>query len=479
MFKLRPTIKINYGRVNSPLRIPTRDLLIGAPSSFLTNDFASGVSALTVRNIYGFAINQVLFIGQPGVESSEFVKTHGSTAPTGSTVTLSAVTTQSHSNSDQVYIVQYDQVEISYATTLTGTKTVLTTQNLDVAEETVYYDNTITTGYYFARFKNSITSTFSSYSDGCPIGSYAINTARFIIDSALSEINKESSALYSDEFGFSQINKCQMEVLREQKRWSWMQALGATTESSVGMWRIPVPVDLDDQNTNKSTLNFRVGTDPNMIFVYKDEWDNVVQGVSYTQLGSTLNIGDATVTLSDSSNFDASGSLTIGSDTLSYTANNTSTGILTLTAVSTVTYASGYDVFQGATQGTPTYFTINSGYLWHYPVLDSLHDGKDYSLDYYMTLTPINSDTDTIVVPDPVLVIDYLRWKFLKRQNNGDETNGSLEAKQCFKDRLKQLVQKEVMTKKIVMKPRFNDYSKLGTIDGDGKYVRTQGFWVN
>ena len=477
MFKLRPQIKINYGRVNSPIRIPLRDLFIGASESFLTNDFASGVSALTVKNIYGFAINQILFIGQAGVESSEFVKTHGSTAPTGSTVALSAATTQPHANSDQVYIVQYDQVEISYSGTLTGTKTVLTTQNLDVADETIYYDNTISTGFYFARYKNSITSTFSDYSDGCPIRSYAMNTSRFIIDTALAEINKVSSDLFSDEYGFSQINKCQMEVLREQKRWSWMQALGATTEASTGMWRIPVPSDLDDQNTNKSTLNFRLGTDSNMTFVDKEEWDGVVQGIKWSTLGAVLNVSDATITLSDSSNFDASGTIQLGSDTLSYTANDTTTGILTLSAVSTVTYAVGFDVFQGATLGSPTYFTINTGYLWHYPVVDSLHDKKDYSLDYYMALTPITSDTDTIVVPDPVLVIDYLRWKFLKRQNNGEETNGSLEAKDCFVKRRDKLVQKEVMTRKIVLKPRYNNYSRLSSFDGDSKNIRTQGFW--
>ena len=475
-YKVRPAIKLSYGRMNSPLRIPIRDLLINAPTSFLTDDFAVGVSALTIQNIYGFAVNEITFIGNVGNESSEIKKTHGTTAPTGSTVTLATVTAQAHSNSDPIYIIPYDQVEISYATTLTGTKSVLTTVYLDVSDETKYYDNSVTSGYYFARFKNSITSAFSDYSDGCPVGSYAMNTARFIIDSALSEINKESSDLFSDEFGFMQINKCQMEVLREQKRWSWMQALGATTPVSTGMWRIPVPSDMDDQNTNKSTLNFRLGLDPNMVWVDKEEWDSLVQGISYTQLDSILSVGASTITLTDSSNFDPSGTIQIGSDTITYTANDTTTGILTLTAVSTVAYSAGFDVFQGASFGTPTYFTVNTGYVWHFPVADTLHDKMDYSLDYYMALTPVSSDTDTIIVPDPVLVIDYLRWKFLKRQNNGEETQGSLEAKQCFEDRKNKLVQKEVMTRKIVMKPRYNNYSQLNYIDGDSKFIRTQGF---
>ena len=478
-YKLRPQIKISYGRMNSPIRIPINDLFINAPSSFLTNDFTSGVSALTVQNINNFAVNEILFIGKQGIENSEIIKTHASTAPTGSTVTLASATTQAHSNTDQVIIIPYDQVEISTATTLTGTKTVLTTISLDVETETKYYDNSVTNGYYFARFKNSITATYSDYSDGCPVGSYAINTARWIIDTALDEINKTTSELFTDEFGFKQITKCEMEVLREQKRWSWMQVYGAKTPCAVGGWKIAVPSDIDDTNTNKSTCNFCCGTDSNMIWVDKNEFDNITQGVSWTTLASTLNIGDSTLTLTDSSNFASSGSILIGAVNLTYTANAQSTGVLTLSSNSTVTYSAGQDVFQNATQGMPVYFTVHSGYIWHYPVCDSLHDKMDYGLDYYSSLIPITSDTDTIIVPDPVLVGDYLRWKFIKRMHNGQEDEGSLEAKQCFIDRKNKLVQKEVMNKKIKLTPRYNDYSTMMQIDGDSKYNRMQGFVPN
>ena len=44
------------------LRIPIINLLKDAQSTFLTNDFASGSSAITVQNIYGFGVNQILFI---------------------------------------------------------------------------------------------------------------------------------------------------------------------------------------------------------------------------------------------------------------------------------------------------------------------------------------------------------------------------------------------------------------------------------
>lgn len=478
--KIRPKILIRIGRQNQPLRIDNFDLFIDAQQSFLFSDIANGVSSFSVQNPYGFAVNQILYIGIFGNEGSEFIKTHAATAPSGQTIALASNTLYSHNASDQVAIVPFDQVEISYSATLTGAKSILTTQNIDVASETIYNDTTQTNGYYFARFKNSITNAYSSYSDPASVAGYAMNSARYIIGSARAEINKPVSEIMSDEFGFMQINKAQMETLRELKRWSWMQVFGATTECSVGQFRIPCPNDIDDTNSNKSTLNFRIGVDPNMTFVTKEEFDSITQGMSWTSLASTLNVSDATVTLSDSSNFDSSGTIQIGDDTLSYTANNTSTGVLTLSSVSSVTYPSGQDLFQGASYGTPYYFTINTGYIWNYPIADTLHDKKDNGLDYYAALTPITQDSDTIVVPDPVMIIDYLRWKYIKRINNGEETQGSLEAKQCFLDRKKKLVQKEVMSgKKITLKPRMNDYRDLMNGNGDSKQIRTQGFYPN
>jgi len=477
--KIRPTIKLRYGTVNEPIRIPIQVLIQDAQKTFLTNDFASGVSSLTVQNIYGIAVNKILFVGKPGVDNSEIIKTHAATAPTGSTVTLASATTQAHTNSDYVYVIPFDQVELSYATSLTGAKSVLTTMKLDVDTETKYNDTTVTVGYYFARFKNSITNTYSDYSDGVPIGSYALNTARYIIDSALGEINKPTSEVFSDEFAFQQINNCQMEVVRELKRWSWMQVFGATTQSSIGNWRIQLPSDIDDSHTNKAIWNFSIGNDPAMTWVDMSEWKNITYDVAFSYLTTPLGIGDGTITLSSTSDFEESGTIQIAGNEISYTANNQSTGVLTLASVSTLSYPANTDVFQNASLGTPLYYTIFAGYVWHYPLVDSLHDQMDYKMDYYSTLSSITKDTDTISVPDAVLVKDYLISKFIKRMDTGKDSNASVSAFQNYAYRLKKLKQTEVSNHKIILKPRYNNYSQLEAIDGDSKYTRLQGFIHN
>jgi len=78
---------------------------------------------LTVKDIGGFAINQILLIGELGAENSELIKTHAATAPTGSTVTLAANLVYAHPIDTPITVLIYDQFEISHSVTETGTKT--------------------------------------------------------------------------------------------------------------------------------------------------------------------------------------------------------------------------------------------------------------------------------------------------------------------------------------------------------------------
>lgn len=460
------------------LRFPLETLLENPTAkTFLTADQASGTATLTVQAILGFAINQILIIGTKENEATEIIKTHASTAPTGSTITLASNLVQAHNAGDWVQVIDYDQVEIYTAPTLAGTKTLLTTVTLTPENQTVYNDTATTTGYYFSRYKNSITGALTSYSDGVPVAGYALNTARSIIDNALAMIGKESSELFSDEYGFMSINNCQEETIREYKRWSFMQEFGANLgEASVGQWRVAMPSDIDDPNTNKSVYNFTIAGNA-MKWVDKEEWNAITAGVAWTTLASNLAVGNATVTLTDSSDFDDSGTIRIGTNTLSYTANSRATGVLTLSAVSTVTGTAGEDVFQNETIGTPTYFTVFDGYLWHYPIISDQLDQHDYMLDYYKSYTQITSDGDTIVIPDPTVAQYYVAWKFKLRQQNGEENEASQQLKNNYLLRREKMKQKEVLNRKIIMKPTITRVSSMSS--GDNKSIRLQGFLNN
>src|SRR3990167_7817035 len=167
----------------SVIKIANRPAVLPQQISFLTADAASGVSTFTVKNILGFAVDQILLIGELGHEGSEIVKTSSSTAPSGSTITLTTTTSLPHYQGDKVYLMLYDQVEFSSAATIAGAKTALTTRNLwPDSPTTEYIDTAGTTGYYFGRYKNTISSTFSAYSDAMLVAGWATHTVGYIVN---------------------------------------------------------------------------------------------------------------------------------------------------------------------------------------------------------------------------------------------------------------------------------------------------------
>ena len=464
---LRPKLKISYGRQSEPILVPIEDILKSPQAkTYITTDSISGLSVLSVKDIQNLRINQALFVGQEGNQGSEIVKTHASTAPSGSTVTLAATTKYPHSASTGVVLIPYYQLEISHATTSTGSKTVLVTTNLSAGLLfTPYLTTLYTTGFFFGRWKNSISGLYSTYSDATPVDGYTKLMARSIIDSALSDINKDGdnkTDVLSDEYAFQQINNCQSEVLREMKRWSFMQSFNqVVTNALVGAIRAPLPSNLDDQNTNTSIWNFRIGKNPNMTWVDKGKYDEMTFDMAQTTASSTAAVGATSVVLSDSSDFADSGTFYHrgNASSVAYTANNRATSTLTVAALTTAV-VSGVEVYQNPSLGLPQYFTVFGGYAYHWPLVGASYRDRNYLMDFYKAQTQITTDTDEIVLPDPTIVQYYLEWKFLKKLANGSETEGSLSAKVNFEQRKNLLKVKDNPNRTFRLKPRLNQINE-------------------
>jgi len=482
MAQIRPNLQLAYGRSQMPLRVDIRDLLVGDPvQTILSADIASGSGTLTVKNISGFAVNQVLLIGEPGTQQAEIINTHASTAPSGSTVTLAANTVLNHSSSTVVYVLPFDQVEFSRATTATGSKSVLATTAAPANQRyTEYNDTTNTSGYYFARFKNSISTNFSSYSDYVQYAGLGTNAAGTIIKMALLEVNKQKSSVLTDEFLYSQLDLCQSEVLRELKRWSFMQKFDTNIgQLTTGQWRIAVPTDQDDQNTFKSVYNIRMGTKSRLVKVDKEKFDEFLYGVSYSTLAAALNISDTSITLTDSSDFGSTGTVTINGNSYTFTANNTSTNVLTIstTITSSNTAALGDYCFEGASTGQPKYVTTYGGYFYVWPIVSSDYSGLNLYEDYYSAQVQIQNDNTNVVFPDPSVAVYYLCWKILKRLANGEEDDSTLSYKTQYEQRKQMMKNKEVLGKTFKMRPRVQDFNTQTAYNAnDSKSVRLGAF---
>lgn len=163
--------------------------------TYLSDPIAAGVTTSEVKNNNRFAANQRIMIGEQGAEATEIVTLTSANA-NGTTIVHGA-TDFPHSADDPITILRFDQVKFYRATSLTGTYSVVSTQDLDVdnAELKTYYDDTtgLSTYYYKISVYHSISGVESTLTDPIPGGTgWARNQFGYIIDEILQEVSDPS-----------------------------------------------------------------------------------------------------------------------------------------------------------------------------------------------------------------------------------------------------------------------------------------------
>ena len=413
-----------------PLIAENSQLLLNRYHSNLNADVAAGASSIDIYSISQFAIDQVLCIGEIGNEGTEIIKTHGSTAPTGTTVTLVTTLAKSHPKDTPVYILAFDQIEFSHTTTPTGTKTVLgSVVSVDPEKsQMIYEDTTYTSGYYFTRYKNSITSNFSEYSDAVPYAGFESNTVGYAIDTALSELGVELNDKLTYNMMISWTNQMLRKVRGKLKAWSNFQKFDEEIGTvSMGVRSFAMPTDIYEKNSNKSVLNVRIGNSYPIDYIDRSEYLQATENASYTEVKTLAIVSDTSLILDSTEDLDDTGSVTVyvsGTKyTVEYTANDKSTGTLTVDA-DQITYAFPVDspVWQGVEEGAVNYYSIWDGYLYPWPMITSDYEGERLLMDYYTDIDTVDSDSDVITGPRFDMLIHYLKFKIRAvTDNNGLE----------------------------------------------------------
>ena len=255
-----------------PIILSNQILIQGAKETFLTAQANSGTGTITVKSVIGFAVNQILLIGEIGDENSEIIKTHATTGPSGTTITLASNLTKTHDVYTKVRIIPYDQVEFYHAETATGSKTLLDTIAIQCDSlETRYDDTAYNSGYYFTRFKNTIEpATYSGYSDPIPYTGYEENTVGFAINYALKRNKMESFTNFIDyQFCLDEINACLDFITGKLKGWTNLlklnQIIGQTERGVLVLG--DMPSDIWENKGNKSILDLRLGTSTGLTFL--------------------------------------------------------------------------------------------------------------------------------------------------------------------------------------------------------------------
>lgn len=401
-------------------------LTVAEPNSRILADVAAGVTSFTVRNINGFAVNNLLLMCSFGDETAEIVKTHSSTAPSGSTITLAAATRFDHTADTLVTVLPYDQVEFSHAVTSTGAKTVLATSNISADEtSTGYNDLTNTTGYGFIRFKNSITGEFSGYSEAVPYAGNPTNSVEKIVMKAVKDCGNE----LNDDFCLEQdlIDDCNeaQEVVASTRDWSYeLYKDTSTLKTVIGETEYDLSgIDLKYPNESQSMLSVRFGNRPLEAVAYS-QIEDAQQWSESDYLAADATVGATSITLTNTSSFDDTGTVYLRSNGfVAYTVNDKTTNVLSGISASAITtlVPSGATVWSNTDVGEPTSCAVIDGKLVLDIPPDEDHAGINLKFRFLRKLPVLTSFASTTTMPFFNAMSYFVAARIEGRKRNFDE----------------------------------------------------------
>ena len=442
--------------LNTPLSKDRKKTFLGASA-------AAAATTLTVDSIVGLAVDQILLIGEFGNEQSEIKKTHASTDPSGSTVTLASALTFSHGQGTAVTLLDYDQIKVSWAETTTGSKTLLATIDIQADQrETIYTDTTKSSGYYFIHFYNSITTAESSYSDPIPYGDFEGDTVAKAIQYALKRNNlKDFTDFIDHDFCIEEINNCLHYIRGKKKKWTFLQdfdyELGDATR---GAYSMALPTDVWNKS-HKAILAARLSDRTELTYLDKKDFDDELGGVIHTTVATEASAGDTTLTVDRANDLDDDGTIMVNGNLITYTAKTDATGVLSGipasgTGAITETLAVDTDVWQDYEEGKPEYFTVYGGNFYWWPMTSSSKPNWGIVIDFWTEAPEIDSDSDTLDIYRYDMVKYWLAWAVRAQlRNDGIRTYDDADFLQ-FSTILADAIKQDVSGQRFKTTPSIN-----------------------
>jgi hypothetical protein len=447
--------------------------------SFLTEDVVASGPTIRIQSIIGFeslgtSSGQILCIGEIGNERTEIIATSSTTGPSASYKEITLATGGlmfDHPQDTKVYIVDWNRIDFQWSATATGAKsTIIASPSYPLyirpdQNETFLVDRSQTTGYYFSRFNETISSTNSDWSDPVPFGGFDDNTVFMIKKRAIDELGEQIDGVtITHEF----LNQCLWEARREyhqspgkrpfRRKFNFIMASSAFT----GSYRIELPTDVERPWTAENIYGVKLGTSYDMTYYDKKQWDFDYLNVGHSTLASAYTVGNQDLYVTNVRDFtQPSGSVSVEGTTIGYSAIGLSGGTLRISTQGSWSASAGSDVWQNVTYGLPTRFTVwsdpgGSAYIYFNTPIDTAYIGENIYLDYYRTLVGFSSDSNILDEPSYDMFVYYLKAKIKDRRTKGstDITQDS-DFKQWIVKKEEQL-SREVTGSNIRIRPGIN-----------------------
>lgn len=432
MSTILPKIRTRYGEnIGVEIFVSPPDLNENE-QTHISTDASSGVSSYSVDSGLKFGIGEYVVVGQIGSNKTEINRIHASTTPTATTITLTGANNFAHNRGESITSIPYNQIIIQRSTDSGSSYSDLVTIDIRVDSTETYYAHTsgASTDYYRVKFYNSASTLESVVSDGIIATGYVDGTAGQIIRAALVSLGEKiDGEVLTKEFLFQVLHEGREEIDNNEniRRWSFRTIRDYDMGDIIpGRYTLTAPSDLRNPDTYENILSLRLGTDNEPIVPIDTIGINTFyQGVAHSTLNGSITSASTSIILTSSGDFDESGSVDIAAESISgtidsaaYTTNTESTATLgTVTSIAD-SHSSGRDVWQGASFGLPTHYTVQDGVIiFSQPFADDFA-GENIKGDYYAKLVRANSDGDVLDEPWAANVyIPYLRWRIKKRKD--------------------------------------------------------------
>jgi hypothetical protein len=414
----RPSIQ----SVKNDIVIVSLPYIEGTKQTYLTSEVAATGTTLTVKDNADLANNDYLVLGQIGSEQTEIVKIGAAVTP-GTSLTVSACVFP-HPIGTKITLIRYNQVAIYGSTSASDTNPTIigSVENLDVANGKNEIKASTTYAYYYARYYNSTTTTYSSYSDSVAATGLNSSTRGEIKKEFLSMFNETVDDLITDDWMNRTINRWQRELSKRRRYWSVLK-YSVNINLIDDTHSYDLPTDMQDYSRD-SIISVKVGGEPELIAIDQKVFTNLTYNFIGDLLSADVALIDVTITLVDSSDFSTSGTIQIQGDEIAYTGNTKTTGTLTGVTGITSTHTAGDEVWQTYSYGQPQNYLIDPQLraIRLFPVVDSVYAGKNLTIEYWRKFVDLTDDADETLFTNPENCYYFLNWQLaIRRKLPGSE----------------------------------------------------------
>jgi len=382
--------------------------------TYLTAAVAATGTTLTAKDNDGLPNADYLILGPVGGQQTEVVRIDG--APTyGTSITITA-TTFAHGIGTKVTLVRYDQLELYGSTTANDASPTLigSAEALDFKHGFNEIEAGTTFAFYYARYKDSNGSTFSSYSDSAADSGLSSQSRGELKNEFLSIYNEQKDDLISDDFLNRSINRWQRELLKRRKNWSVLRAL-TLTDTVQDQQRYPAPTDILDDNTVESIMEIRFGDRGPLKPIDQRVFSAFTADHIGTEVATAITASDSSIVLDDTSDFTATGGVNIQGDAITVTANSESTATLTTSSVSS-NHSVDDEVWHTYTTGQPSHFTLDKGEIKLYPIPGSAQAATNLHIEYWKKFPSLDDDQDETLFNHETNCFLYMNWQLAIRK---------------------------------------------------------------